>query len=125
MQSLCTSLCCFTLKPTKTFVYSKKTILVVDDSNIIRNFVKRIFSDKYNVGTAKDGEEAIQIIKANQNNDFIEAILLDLNMPKVDGFAVLDYMMEKGLLLKIPVSIISGDSFLRQLYSFSMVFIRI
>ena len=90
--------------------YKEKTILVVDDSNIIRNFVKRIFSEKYNVGTAKDGEEAINIIKANQNNDFIEAILLDLNMPKVDGFAVLDYMRENHLFRKMPVSIISGDS---------------
>ena len=91
-------------------VYDKKTILVVDDSSIIRNFVKRIFSETYNVGSAENGEEAINIIKANQNNDFIEAILLDLNMPKVDGFAVLDYMKENDLLKKMPVSIISGDS---------------
>ena len=91
-------------------VYNNKTILVVDDSNIIRNFVKRIFSDNYNVGTASDGEEAINIIKANKDNSFIEAILLDLNMPKVDGFAVLDYMKENDLLKKMPVSIISGDS---------------
>lgn len=91
-------------------VYDKKTILVVDDSNIIRNFVKRIFSEEYNVGTASNGEEAISIIKANKDNDYIEAILLDLNMPKVDGFAVLDYMKEADLLSKMPVSIISGDS---------------
>ena len=91
-------------------VYDKETILVVDDSNIIRNFVKRIFSEKYNVGTAENGEEAINIIKANKDNDFIQTILLDLNMPKVDGFAVLDFMKENGLLSKMPVSIISGDS---------------
>ena len=90
--------------------FDKKTILVVDDSNIIRNFVKRVFSDKYQVATANDGEEAIQIIRANQDNDFIETILLDLNMPKKDGFAVLDYMKENQLLKKMPVSIISGDS---------------
>ena len=91
-------------------VYDRKTILVVDDSSIIRNFVKRIFSETYNVGSAENGEEAINIIKANQDNEFIEAILLDLNMPKVDGFAVLDYMKENNLLKKMPVSIISGDS---------------
>ena len=91
-------------------VYDKKTILVVDDSNIVRNFVKRIFSDKYNVGTAENGEEAINIIKANMNNDNIMSILLDLNMPKVDGFAVLDFMQENNLFEKMPVSIISGDS---------------
>ena len=90
--------------------YKDKTILVVDDSNIIRNFVKRIFSDKYNVGTAENGEEAINIIKANKDNNLIEAILLDLNMPKVDGFAVLEFMRQNDLLKKMPVSIISGDS---------------
>lgn len=91
-------------------VFDQKTILVVDDSNIIRNFVKRIFSDKYHVGVAQDGAEAIDIIQANQDNNFIETILLDLNMPKVDGFAVLDFMKEHDLFKKIPVSIISGDS---------------
>ena len=90
--------------------YHSKTILVVDDSNIIRNFVKRIFSDTYNVGTAKDGEEAIRIIQANMNNDFIYSILLDLNMPNVDGFAVLEFMRQNDLFKKMPVSIISGDS---------------
>lgn len=91
-------------------VYSQKTILVVDDSNIIRNFVKRIFSEKYNIGMAKDGEEALDIIKANASNENIVAILLDLNMPKVDGFAVLTYMNEHQLFDSMPVSIISGDS---------------
>lgn len=91
-------------------VYHQKTILVVDDSNIVRNFVKRIFSETYNVGVAENGEEAINIISANKNNENIVAVLLDLNMPKVDGFAVLDFMRDNGLLLKLPVSIISGDS---------------
>ena len=40
----------------------------------------------------------------------IVAILLDLNMPRKDGFAVLDYMKQNNLFEKIPVSIISGDS---------------
>ncbi len=90
--------------------YDSKTILVVDDSNIIRNFVKRIFSDDYAVGVAEDGAEAIDIIEKNKSNNNIVAILLDLNMPKVDGFKVLDYMQENNLFEKIPVSIISGDS---------------
>ena len=90
--------------------YDCDTILVVDDSNIIRSFVERIFSDKYDVESAKDGKEAIEIIDANKDNDYIKAILLDLKMPKVDGFGVLEYMRQNGYLEKIPVSIISGDS---------------
>ena len=99
-----------TSSPEKYPAYHEKTILVVDDSNIIRNFVNRIFSDSYSVGAAKDGQEAIDIIESNKNNENIVVILLDLNMPKVDGFAVLKYMQENNLLEKIPVSIISGDS---------------
>lgn len=91
-------------------IYENKTILVVDDSNIVRNFVKRIFDGVYDIGVAKDGEEAINILNSNQNNDNIIAVLLDLNMPKKDGFAVLDFMQENNLLTKCPVSIISGDS---------------
>ena len=90
--------------------FKEKTILVADDSNIIRNFVQRIFSDKYNVVACKDGDEAIEVIKANMNNDYIETILLDLNMPKKNGFAVLDFMKENDLFDRMPVSIISGDS---------------
>lgn len=91
-------------------VYMEPTILVADDSNIVRNFVSRIFDGTYKVSIAKDGKETIEIIKANQNNDNVKAILLDLNMPEVDGFAVLEYMKENNLLRKMPVSIISGDS---------------
>ena len=94
----------------KQIIFDKKTILVVDDSNIVRNFVKRSFDDKYNVASAEDGEEAIKIIDANKEGNMIEAILLDLNMPKVDGFGVLEYMRQNDYLDKIPVSIISGDS---------------
>lgn len=91
-------------------VYDKDTILVVDDSNIVRNFVKRLFSDQYEIDCANDGEEALNILKANIDNNKIICILLDLNMPKVSGFSVLDFMKENDLFLKSPVSIISGDS---------------
>jgi len=90
--------------------YEKRTILVVDDSNLIRSFVEKNFGDEFNVGTAKNGEEAIKLLSSNKENDTIKAILLDLNMPKVDGFGVLEYMRENDLLEKIPVSIITGDS---------------
>lgn len=90
-------------------IYTRPTILVVDDSNIIRNFVKKIYTDYY-IGTAKDGEEALIEINTNKDSGYIKAIILDLNMPKVDGFAVLDYMRDNDLFKKMPVSIISGDS---------------
>ena len=90
--------------------YTKETILVADDSNIVRNFVKRIFSDKYAVELANDGEETINILEANKTSHMIVTLLLDLNMPKANGFKVLDFMKENNLLTEIPVSIITGDT---------------
>lgn len=85
-----------------------KSILVADDSSIIRDFVKEIFSKDYNILMASNGQEVINIIKSNPNG--IIAVLLDLNMPIVDGFGVLEYFKENNLFSKIPVSIISGAS---------------
>ena len=67
-----------------------KKILVADDSKIISNIVDRAFRDEYEVLVAYNGREAIDIVK-NNVDDSIIGILLDLNMPEVDGFAVLDY----------------------------------
>lgn len=97
-------------KDGKEEVLDRKTILVVDDSNIVCNFVKKVFEDRYHVCACKNGEEALRVIQANKDNDLIETILLDLNMPKINGFAVLEFMRSNDLLHKMPVSIISGDS---------------
>ena len=89
-----------------TPVNKDKTILVVDDSTIISSFIQKIFNDIYNVLIAGDGKEALNIIATNDN---IVAMLLDLNMPNVNGFAVLDYFRENNLFKKVPVSIITGE----------------
>jgi CheY-like chemotaxis protein len=91
----------------ETVPVSDKTILVVDDSNVIRNFIQKIFDGKYSVRLASDGEEAIGLI-ANTPHDKIVCVFLDLNMPNVDGFAVLDYFKNSNLFNTIPVSIITG-----------------
>ena len=94
--------------------YIKPTILIVDDSSIIRNSLKRIFDKEYNIITANNGNEAIDIITKNILSDNadrqnIVAILLDLIMPGSDGFVVLDFLNNFNLFSKIPVAIISGD----------------
>lgn len=85
-----------------------KTIIIADDSNIIVNIVKKAFEGDYNVISAQNGEEAIQLLQ-NNNLDDIVGMLLDLNMPGVDGFAVLEYLKNNNLFPKVPVSIITGD----------------
>lgn len=87
---------------------SDKRILVVDDSNIIRNLIQRMFDDELQVVSANDGVEATQII-ASTPIDTIYGLLLDLNMPKADGFAVLDWFKKYNLFAKIPVAIITGE----------------
>lgn len=93
-----------------TLVQNKQTskkILVADDSNIIRNFVEKVLPEEYGVLSAEDGEEAIKMI--TNELDSLKGILLDLNMPKVDGFQVLDFIKNNNLFAKIPVTIITGD----------------
>ncbi len=83
----------------------KKTILVVDDSNIIINFIENIVKDEYNVVRANNGIEAVNMIEEG-----IYAILLDLNMPKSSGIDVLKYLKDNDLMEKIPVVIITGNN---------------
>ena len=95
---------------TTTPVVEEDIILVADDSEVIRIFVKKIFDADYELAFAENGEEALNIIKTHETDGRIKAILLDLNMPKVDGFAVLDYLQSNNLMMKMPVTVISGDS---------------
>lgn len=83
----------------------KKNLLIADDSNIILNFLEKSISDDYNILRAADGNEALSIIA---NHD-IYALLLDLNMPRVNGFEVLNYLKNNNLINKFPVVIITGD----------------
>lgn len=83
------------------------TILVVDDSDLIRTFIYSIFNEQFNVIVANDGSEAITIIENDKENK-IKAVFLDLNMPNVDGFGVLEYFKQNNLFSRYPVSIITG-----------------
>lgn len=83
----------------------KKLILIADDSNIILNFLEKSIHDEFSILKARNGREAIDIIKNNN----LYAILLDLNMPSLNGFEVLNYLKEQNLMDKIPVVIITGD----------------
>ncbi len=84
-----------------------KIIMVVDDSNVIRNFIQKIFAGKYEVKLASDGVEAIGLI-SNTPHEKSMCVFLDLNMPNSDGFAVLEYFKGNDLFSKVPVSIITG-----------------
>ena len=88
-------------------INKEQAILVVDDSDMIRNFISKIFDDTFEIIMAHDGKEAIDIVTTAADNK-IKGILLDLNMPNVNGFEVLDYFKTNALFNKYPVSIITG-----------------
>ena len=83
---------------------TRKTILIVDDSSIIRNYLQKAIGNKYSIISVGGGQEAIDSIPNNK----IDLILLDLMMPGIDGFGVLDYLNSNGN--STPVVIISGDT---------------
>ena len=83
----------------------KDAILVVDDSDMVLNFISKVFNNTYNVLLANDGTKAIMELSKENN---IKCVLLDLNMPNVNGFEVLDFIKSNDLFTKYPVSIITG-----------------
>ena len=86
----------------------KIKILIVDDSQINRDILHEMLKDSYDILETVDGKEAMNIIEAQKND--ISAILLDLIMPVMDGFQVLEELNESKLIDKIPVLIISGEN---------------
>lgn len=86
----------------------QKTILVVDDVELNRELLLEILEEDYSVLMAENGEEAIE--KMASCDDAIAAVLLDLQMPVMDGFDVLEEMKERGWMKKMPVLIISGET---------------
>ena len=99
------------------------TILVVDDSNLVANFIKKIFDNRYHVHIASDGAKAIEFLN-NSGNAIIKCCLLDLNMPNINGYQVLEHFKQNGYFVKFPVAVISGvedSASLDPIYSYPIV----
>ncbi len=89
----------------------KNVILVVDDMEINRDILEEILEDEYQVLKASDGEEALAVLR--ERSAEIAALLLDLHMPRLDGFGVLEAMRQEGILGKVPVLVITGEDSMR------------
>lgn len=84
----------------------EQQILIVDDEAVNREILKSIF-EEYERLEAENGREAIAKIAASRN---LVLILLDVSMPVMSGFDVLEYMKEHSLLDRIPVILITGET---------------
>jgi len=84
-----------------------KKILVVDDSSLIHQMYRLVMS-RYNceIVDAMNGQEALEILTAQQD---IQLILLDINMPVMNGVQFLEKAAQSGLPARIPVIVISTE----------------
>ena len=84
----------------------RQKILIVDDSNLNRDILKEILGDTYNYLEAENGNQAIQMIGENIG---IDLMLLDINMPQMNGFEVLKIMKRSQCIEETPVIMISSE----------------
>ena len=81
-------------------------ILIVDDSDMNRAMLREILKDNYSILEANNGAECLSCVEHMGTS--LSLILLDLNMPEMDGFEVLAELSRLGYMDDIPVIIISG-----------------
>ena len=84
----------------------RQTILIVDDAEFNRDILKEILGDAYNYLEAENGNQAIQMIGENIG---IDLMLLDINMPQMNGFEVLEIMKRSQCIAETPVIMISSE----------------
>jgi len=82
----------------------KKKILIADDEQSIRLLVRRLLSQNYIVLEASDGEEAIDIARSQKP----DLILMDIMMPKVDGYTACHQIKKDQATKAIPVVMLTG-----------------
>ena len=85
----------------------KSQILLVDDSAMSRMILKEILGGDYSILEAENGQECLEKMQAEAGN--LALVLLDINMPVMDGFEVLKAMNANHTIEDIPVIMISSD----------------
>lgn len=86
----------------------RRTILIVDDAFMNRQLLTDILEDDYEIVEAEDGQVAVDIMNSMASE--ISLVVLDINMPNMDGFEVLEQMNRRGWIEAIPVIMISAES---------------
>lgn len=85
----------------------RDTILIVDDEEINRELLRQMFENKYKILTAEDGKEGIMLLGKHINE--VAIILLDIVMPVINGYQVLQILHNKDIISKIPVVLITAQ----------------
>ena len=85
----------------------KMKILIVDDSELNRELLASMLEDEYEIYQVENGKKAIDILE--ENREQFKLVLLDMNMPVMDGYEVLSIMKRRKWLDKLPVIVISAE----------------
>ena len=85
----------------------KLKILIVDDSELNRELLASMLEDEYEIYQVENGKKAIDILE--ENREQFKLVLLDINMPVMDGYEVLSIMKRRKWLDKLPVIVISAE----------------
>lgn len=85
----------------------KRRMLIVDDDNVSRAILGNLFKDEYVIETARNGAEAVMRLRHFTSS--VSIVLLDLVMPGMDGYEVLQKMQSIVELQAIPVIVVTGD----------------
>lgn len=86
----------------------KKTILIVDDDEQNRQCLVNCLKNDYDILQADDGEMALKLIGSHYKS--LVLIILELKIPKVDGFKVIEIMQKKNIMKQVPVIVMTGDA---------------
>ena len=89
-------------------VSDKQKILIVDDSEMNRSILADMLGDEYEILEAENGSEGVAMLQTRGSE--ISLVLLDIVMPGLDGFGVLNMMNKNGWIEDIPVIMISAES---------------
>lgn len=95
------------LAPQEEVLEEKPTILLVDDAMMNRMVLTGILGEDYHILEAGNGERCLELLRANAGQ--IALVLLDINMPVMDGFEVLRTMNTNHTIEDVPVIMISSD----------------
>ena len=87
-------------------IFSKKSIVAVDDSGIVLKMLTKVLGEKYDLHAFSGGKRALQFLKDRTPN----LIILDIDMPEINGYEMLKMIKEKEHLQDVPVIFLTSNN---------------
>ena len=87
-------------------IFSKKSIVAVDDSGIVLKMLTKVLGEKYDLHAFSGGKRALQFLKDRTPN----LIILDIDMPEINGYEMLKMIKEKEHLRDVPVIFLTSNN---------------